>query len=119
LRPARYILVLSLIWVVAMTWRLYPHFKDALRIDGRLVAFDDYVEESCGQRVGPAAASCLQEAYDTGRRLLAREQANSVLWIEAPLFGYLLIYLPAGAAIRRFARPARRLPDEVKAAALK
>jgi len=102
---SRYFIVLTAIWVVAMTWRIYPQFRDTLRVDGRLMGFTDYVEESCGQRIGPAAASCLVEARTTGRRLVASEQGKSVLLIVAPFLGYLLIYLPLGWAIRR--RPAR------------
>lgn len=98
---SRFFVALCLVWVMAMTWHLYPRFKDTLRIEGRLVSFDDYVEESCGQRVGPAAASCLQEARDTGRRLLAREQGKSVLLIEALPLGYLLLYLPLSLAFGR------------------
>jgi hypothetical protein len=93
-RLSRYLVVLCAIWVIAMTWRLYPQFKDTLRIDGRVVSYADYVAESCGERIGPAAATCLGEARITGRRLVAREQARSLLLIEAPLLVYLLIYLP-------------------------
>ncbi|HXY98672.1 MAG TPA: hypothetical protein VEI03_01640 [Stellaceae bacterium] len=100
-RLSRYFIVLTALWIVAMTWRIYPQFGDALRVDGRLIGFADYVEESCGQRIGPAAASCLAEARITGRRLVASQQGKSVLLIEAPLLGYLLIYLPLGWAIRR------------------
>jgi hypothetical protein len=100
-RLSRYLIVLAALWVAAMTWRIYPQFGDALRVDGRLIGFADYVEESCGQRIGPAAASCLAEARATGRRLVASEQGKSVLLIEAPLLFYLLIYLPLGWAIRR------------------
>ncbi|MGO8918422.1 MAG: hypothetical protein ACLQJR_21185 [Stellaceae bacterium] len=105
MRLSRYFIVLTAIWVTAMTWRLYPQFGDTLRVDGRLMGFADYVEESCGQRIGPAAASCLSEARITGRRLVASEQGKSVLLIEAPLLGYLLIYLPLGWAIRRLQPP--------------
>jgi hypothetical protein len=104
LRLSRYFVVLALVWVIAMTWRLYPQFKDTLRSEGRLVTFDDYVDESCGQKIGPAAASCFQEARDTGRRLVAREQGKSVLLIEAPLLGYLLVYLPLRVTLDRVGR---------------
>ena len=86
--------VLAIVWVIAMSWRLYPEFKDTVRIDGRLATLADYIEDSCGQRVGPGAATCLKEARSTGRRLLAREQGKAILLIEAPILGYLLIYLP-------------------------
>ncbi len=100
-RLSRYFVVLTAVWVVAMTWRIYPQFPDTLRIDGRLTSFADYVEDSCHERIGPAAASCLAEAQITGRRLVASEQGKSVLLIEAPLLAYLLIYLPLGWAVRR------------------
>jgi hypothetical protein len=93
-RLSRYMVVLCAIWVIAMTWRLYPQFKDTLRIDGRVMSYADYVAESCGEAMGPAAATCLGEARSTGRRLVAREQAKSLLLIEAPLLAYLLIHLP-------------------------
>jgi hypothetical protein len=97
----RYLALLSLAWVVVMGARLYPHFGDALRLDGRIMSFDEYVEESCGQRIGPAAASCLAEARETGRRLVAQQQARSLLVVEAPLWLMLLVYLPTMAARRR------------------
>jgi hypothetical protein len=95
--------------MIAMTWRLYPQFKDKLRVDGHLVSLQDYIEENCGQRIGPAAESCLEEMRDTGHRLVAREQGKSILLVEAPVLGYLLIYLPfrliADAIMRRRAAP--------------
>jgi len=91
----RYLIVFGAIWVIVMTWRLYPQFKDTLKLDGRLMSYDDYLEESCGQRIGPAAAGCLEEARDTGRRLVASEQAKSVLLIVAPPLCYLVISLAA------------------------
>jgi hypothetical protein len=93
-RVSRYFLVLAVVWMVAMTWRIYPQFKDAVRVDGRLMTAGDYIEETCGQRIGPAAATCLAEAREQAQQLLRREQGKSVLLIEAPLFGYLVIYLP-------------------------
>jgi hypothetical protein len=93
-RISRYFLVLALAWVVAMTWRIYPQFKDAVRVDGRLMTTAEFVEEACGQRIGPAAATCLAETREQAQQLLRREQGKSVLLIEAPLLGYLLIYLP-------------------------
>jgi hypothetical protein len=94
-RLSRYFVVLTAVWMIAMTWRIYPQFGDTLRVDGRLMGYADYIEESCAQRIGPAASGCLAEARYTGRRLVAQEQGKSVLLIEAPLLGYLLIYLPA------------------------
>jgi hypothetical protein len=90
---SRYFIVLATVWMVAMTWRVYPQFKDTLRIDGRLRSLGEYIEETCGQRIGPAAQSCLTEAQNTGRRLVAREQGKTILLIQAPLLGYLLVYL--------------------------
>jgi hypothetical protein len=104
-RWARYVALVSLTWVVVMGVRLYPHFGDALRLDERAMSFEEYVEESCGQRIGPAAASCLAEARDTGRRLVAQQQAKSILLVEAPLWLLLAIYLPALAVRRRRAAP--------------
>ena len=89
-----YFAVFAAIWVVGMMWRVYPQFGETLRHDGRVIAFSDYVEARCGQRIGPARTSCLEEARDTGARLVAREQGKSVLLVEAPLLGYLLGYLP-------------------------
>jgi hypothetical protein len=101
---SRYFVVLSAVWVLAMTWRLYPQFKDTLRDDGRLVTLEAYIDDSCGQRIGPGVASCLEEARATGRRLVAREQGKSVLLIEAPLLAYLLIYVPVRLALDRWVR---------------
>ena len=100
-RWARYVALVSLTWVVVMGVRLYPHFGDTLRLDGRAMTFEEYIEESCGQRIGPAAASCLAEARDTGRRLVAQQQAKSLLLVQAPLWLLLAIYLTAVAAQRR------------------
>ena len=108
-RLSRYFVVLSAVWVVVMTWRLYPQFKDTLRDDGRLVTLDAYIDDTCGQRIGPGVASCLEEARATGQRLVAREQGKSVLLIEAPLLTYLLIYLPARLVLDRLGR---RAPGE-------
>ena len=103
-RLSRYFVILSAVWVLAMTWRLYPQFKDTLRDDGRLVSLEAYIDDSCGQRIGPGVASCIDEARATGRRLLAREQGKSLLLVEAPLLAYLLIYVPARLALDRVAR---------------
>lgn len=111
-RLSRYLVALAAVWVLAMTCRLYPQFKDTLREDGRLVTLEAYIDDNCGQRIGPGVASCLDEARATGRRLVAREQAKSVLLIEAPLLAYLLIYAPARWALDRLRRraPAAGLP---------
>ena len=112
-RLSHYLIVLCAIWVIAMTWRIYPQFKDTLRIDGRLTSLADYVEASCGERIGPAAAGCLAEARVTGHRLVANEQARSLLLIEAPLLVYLVLYLP----LRRWIRRPPHGADEAAAAA--
>ena len=93
-RLSYYFLVLAIAWMAVMTWRIYPQFKDAVRVDGRLTTVDDYIDETCGERVGPAAETCLAEAHETAQRLLRHEQGKSVLLIEAPVLGYLLIYGP-------------------------
>jgi len=101
-RLSRYVVAVAAVWVVAMTWRLYPQFKDTLRQDGRLVTLEAYIDDSCGQRIGPGVATCLDEARATGRRLVARQQAKSILVIEAPLLAYLFLYVPARWALGRW-----------------
>jgi hypothetical protein len=91
---SRYIVLLAIAWMVIMTWQIYPQFKDAVRVDGRVTTVVDYIDDACGQRVGPAAETCLAEARATAQRLLRREQGKSILLIEAPLLLYLLIYAP-------------------------
>ena len=98
---SRYFFILAAIWVIVMTARIYPQFGDTLRIEGRLTTLSEYVDESCTQRIGPTAAICKDEAWDTGSRLVAREQGKSVLLVEAPLLGYLLLYLPLRWAINQ------------------
>jgi hypothetical protein len=107
-QPSRYFVILAAVWMSVMAWRLYPHFGDALKVDGRLMTFAEYLEDRCGQRIGPAADSCIAEAEDTGRRLVAREQGRSLLLIEAPLLGYLLVYAPLRYAARLAAAARRR-----------
>ncbi len=75
-----------------MVWRLYPQFRDTIRIDGRLTTIADYVAESCGQKVGPAAATCLAETGEQAQLELRREQGKSVLFIVAPLVLYLALW---------------------------
>jgi hypothetical protein len=90
----RLFLVLAAVWMVAMTWRLYPQFGNAIRVDGRLTTVARYIDDSCGQRVGPAAATCLAESGEKAQLLLRREQARSVLLILAPLLVYGIIWRP-------------------------
>jgi hypothetical protein len=99
-RPSTYLMTFAAVWMIAMSWRVYPQFKDVLKADDRLVTLDEYVEESCGQRIGPDAAVCVEEARLTGRRLVARQQGRALLFIVAPLLAYLVIYLPWQRAAR-------------------
>ena len=94
LRPSWGFVILATLWIVAMGWRIYPQFKDTLRFEGRLVTFEDYMTENCGQRIGTEATSCQRQARATGQKLVAREQGLSVLLIMLPLLGYVLIYVP-------------------------
>jgi hypothetical protein len=107
-RRARLFLVLAALWMLPMAWRIYPHFGDAIRIDGRLTTVAEYLDDACGQRVGPAAATCAAESRERAQLLLRREQGRSVLLIEGPLLVYLLIYLPLRVlADWRRSQPAR------------
>jgi hypothetical protein len=108
-RLPHYLLIFAAAWMIAMTWRVYPQFKDMLKVEDRLVTLDDYVEESCGQRIGPAAASCVGEARLTGRRLVARQQGQSLLFVVAPLLAYVAIYLPVQRMAAR--RPSTRVGE--------
>jgi hypothetical protein len=94
-----------------MTWKVYPLFRDTLRVDGRVVGLDDYVAEICGERVGPLATSCREATLEHGRRLVASQQAKALLMVEAPLIAYLLIYLPYRALARRLDRSRARPAD--------
>ena len=105
-RMSRYFVILAVAWMAATTWRIYPQFKDAVRVDGHLTTIDDYIDDACGERVGPAAETCLAEAHETAQRLLRREQGKSVLLIEAPLFAYLIVYVPTVLWRRRRQNPA-------------
>ena len=90
--PSRYFLVLIVLWMAAMTWRLYPQFGDAIRIDGRLTTVADYVADACSQRVGPAAATCLAETTAEAELQLRREQGKSILLVIAPFLVYLVVW---------------------------
>jgi len=87
-------LVLAVLWMLPMAARIYPHFGDTIRIDGRLTTVAEYLDDACGQKVGPAAGTCIAESRERGQLLLRREQGRSVLLIEGPLLVYFLIYLP-------------------------
>jgi hypothetical protein len=103
-RVSRYFAIVALVWMIGMTWRIYPHFKDAVRVDGRLTTMGEYIAGACGERADAGAAACLASARATARGLLRREQGKSILLIDAPLFGYLLIYLPLRLMIGRLGR---------------
>ena len=94
---SRYFALFAAAWIVAMTWKLYPQFKDTLRVDGRVVALDQYVEDACSEKVGLEAAACSATKLRSGRRLVAAEQAKALLLIEAPLILYAVLYLPIRA----------------------
>lgn len=100
--PSRLFLIFAVMWMAAMTWRLYPQFKDAIRVDGRLTSVGQFLEDSCAQRVGPGAATCLAESGEQAQLLLRREQGKSVLIIIVPLLGYLLVYGSAWLFRARF-----------------
>jgi hypothetical protein len=104
--PSRVALALAALWMVAMTARLYPQFKDTVRVDGRLTTIAQFLEDSCGQRIGPAAVTCLAESGEQAQLLLRQEQGKSVLLIMAPLLGWGLICFPARLVRVRLARRA-------------
>ena len=91
---ARYLALFALCWIVITTWKLYPQFKDTLRVEGHVVSFEDYLADACGERVGPQAASCRATTIEKANQLLATEQAKSLLLIEAPLLLYFAVYVP-------------------------
>ena len=91
---SRYFTLFAVAWIVVMAWKVYPEFRDRLRADGRVMTLDDYVEEACGERVGPLATSCRATKFESGRRMVAAEQAKALLLIEAPLLLYAVLYLP-------------------------
>ena len=91
---SRYLTLFAAAWIVAMTWKIYPQFRDTLRVDGRVVALDDYVEEACSEKVGLEAAACAATKLQSGRRMVVAEQAKALLLIEAPLILYAILYLP-------------------------
>jgi hypothetical protein len=102
-RSARYFVLFAALWVIAMTWKLYPQFPDTLRVEGRVVALDDYVEDACSARVGPDAASCVVTALEDADKKLRVEQAKSLLLVQAPLILYAILYLPL-RLLRRWRR---------------
>jgi hypothetical protein len=77
-----------------MAWKVHPEFSDRLRVDGRVISLDDYVEDACGERVGPLATSCRATKLERGPRMVTAEQAKALLLIEAPLILYAVLFLP-------------------------
>ncbi len=107
---SRLALVLAVLWMLAMTGRLYPGFGDTIRVDGRLTTVARYLSDRCDERIGPAAATCLAEGDEEAQLLLRREQAKSVLFIVGPLLLYVLGWLPV-RLVRERLRPARLRPE--------
>jgi len=101
---SRYFTVFAAAWIVALTWKVYPQFKDTLRVDGRVIALDQYVVDACSEKAGLEAAACPATKLQSGRRMVAAEQAKALLLIEAPLILYAVLYLP----IRLLSGPRRR-----------
>lgn len=99
-----YLMLAAILWMAAMTVRLYPQFSDAIRVDGRVTTVAAYLADACGERAGPLATSCRQAAQPRAQHLLRREQAKSILLIEAPVLGYFFLFWPARFFSRR--RPA-------------
>jgi len=98
---SRYFVLFATLWILAWTWKLAPQFREQLRVDGRVLSLEQYVEEACGERVGPLATSCRASTFVQGRRLVLSEQAKSLLLLQAPLLLYGLIYLPLRLLFRR------------------
>jgi hypothetical protein len=82
--------MLAGLWMAAFAWRLYPLFGDTIRVDGRLITVASYLSDACGQRVGPAAVTCLAESREEAQLLLRQEQGKSVLLILVPVLGYVV-----------------------------
>ncbi|MGH7015036.1 MAG: hypothetical protein ACREEL_12930 [Stellaceae bacterium] len=108
-RASVYVVLLIAAWTAAITARLAPQFDTALRIDGRVTTVDDYIADRCGERLGPAAESCLAAAHRKAQIQLRREQARTVLMIVAPAVLYSIYLLLAGVADARRRRAAKQL----------
>jgi hypothetical protein len=96
-----YLAVFAALWMVVLTWKVYPQFKDTVRVDGRVVTLDDYIEKTCGEKAGTEATVCRAINLERGRRLVAAEQAKMLLLVPAPLILYIVAYLPFRLATRR------------------
>jgi len=90
----RYFALFAAVWIVAMTWKVYPQFKDTLRFDGRIVALDDYIADACSVKAATEATACHATKLEGGRRMVAAQQAKALLMIEAPLILFAVFYLP-------------------------
>ena len=99
LRLSPYIALLIAIWTIALTARLYPDFRTAIRVQGRIVSVEEYIDDSCAAKLGPAADTCLAEARGDAALRLRREQARSILMILAPAVLYSA-FLAISAAVR-------------------
>jgi len=91
---SRYFTLFAAAWIVVMAWKVHLEFSDRLRVDGRVISLDDYVEDACGERVGPSATSCRATKLESGPRMVTTEQAKALLLIEAPIILYAVLYLP-------------------------
>jgi len=104
LRPSPIFAILVLIWLVGMSWQLYPRFANTVRIEGRLETSESYIQETCGERIGDEATQCLASTRANAKRLVREERWRVALFILAPLLLYVVIYVPvrlAGALIAR------------------
>jgi len=109
LRSHRLFFLLAALWMLAMSWRLAPHFLDAIKVDGRLTTVQAFIEDACGERIGPAAAACLAETSREAQRRLRQEEAKSALLVLAPVLIYGAFFRPMqllSARIRRRPRSA-------------
>jgi hypothetical protein len=98
---SRYLVLFAALWIAVWTWKLYPQFRDTLRTDGRVVSLEEYLVDTCGERVGPLATSCRATTLEQGRRLVISEQAKSLLLMQAPMLLYGVLYLPLRLLRRR------------------
>jgi len=101
---SRYFALFGAAVILATTWKVYPLFKDTVRVEGRVLSLDEYVADTCGERVGPLATSCREATLEHGRRLVASQQAKALLLVEAPLLLFVLVYLPYRAVAARLRR---------------
>ena len=98
---SRYFALLAAVWMVVMAWRIYPQFKDAVRIHGRVTTIDNFVVQRCSDRAETDSAACRAAALRESQHLLRREQGRSILMVIAPVFFYFAFYLSASWLDRR------------------